>query len=279
MLQVIDATWRAAAYCWHPKVLLWSLLPLALAAGAVFGAGWLGWESAVDGVRGLLERGDLLPALFEWLEAIGAPDLRPVLAPLIVVAFEVPAVVLLTLLLLVWIAAPALARLVARRRFPELECSEHAAGPLAALGWSVLCTLVALVALVLSMPLWLVPPLVLVLPPFIWGWLCYRVLSFDALARHADAAERRHILHHHRWALRSAGLLCGLLAVLPLLLWGLGLRALVLAPLLMPLMVWAYTIVFAFATLWFAHFTLAALYRLRHGDVAADTALMSPLDT
>ena len=263
MLQVLDATWRAAAYCWHPKALLWSLLPLLLAAGAVFGAGWLGWESAVDGVRGLLERGDLLPALFEWLEAIGAPDLRPVLAPLIVVAFEVPAVVLLTLLLLVWIAAPALARLVARRRFPELECSEHAAGPLAALGWSVLCTLMAVVALLLSMPLWLVPPLVLVLPPLIWGWLTYRVLSYDVLAEHASREERRELIRRHRMPLLAMGVLAGLLGAAPGLVWVSGGMFAALAPVLVPAAIWIYTLVFAFAALWFSHFALAALAALR----------------
>ena len=39
--------------------------------------------------------------------------------------------------------------------------------------------------------------------------------------------------------------------------------ALVLAPVLVVLSVWLYTLVFAFAALWFAHFGLAALQRLR----------------
>jgi hypothetical protein len=263
MRDVADATWRALAYCWHPQALLWSLLPLALAAGGAFALGWVGWEPAVAEVRSLLERTDLLAALFEWLDAIGAPDLRPVLAPMLVVALVVPAVVLATLLLVAWLLAPAMARLVVRRRFPGLQRSPGAAGGWGALGWSLLCALAAVLALVASVPLWLVPPLAFVLPPLIWGWLCYRVLPFDALSRHADAAERRHILHHHRWALRGAGLLCGMLCAGPTLLWAVGASALVIAPLLLPVLVWLYTIVFAFATLWFAHFTLAALHRLR----------------
>ena len=268
MRDIADATWRALAYCWHPLALLWSLLPLGLAAGGAFGLGWVGWEPAVAEVRSLLERAELLAALFDWLEAIGAPDLRPVLAPMLVVALVVPAVVLGTLLLVAWLLAPAMVRLVVRRRFPGLQRSPGAAGGWGSLAWSLLCALAALLALGLSVPLWLVPPLVFVLPPLIWGWLCYRVLSFDALSRHADAAERRHILHHHRWALRGAGLLCGALCAGPTLLWAVGASALVLAPLLLPVLVWLYTIVFAFATLWFAHFTLAALHRLRQGAAA-----------
>ena len=159
--------------------------------------------------------------------------------------------------------APAMADLVVRRRFPLLQRSPVAAGRWAALGWSVVCSLFALLALVLSVPLWFVPPLVLVLPPVIWGWLCYRVLAFDALARHAGTAERRFILHHHRWPLRAAGLMCGLLAALPSLLWSMGAMVLVMAPWLLLLSAWAYTVVFAFASLWFAHYSLAALHRLR----------------
>lgn len=279
MRDMIDATWRALAYCWHPLALLWSLLPLGLAAGSVYGLGWYGWEPAVAGARDLLERSELLAALFEWLEAVGAPDLRPMLAPMLVVVLVVPAVVLGTLLLVAWLLAPALARLVVRRRFPGLQRSPGAAGSWGALGWSLLCTLTALLALGLSVPLWLVPPLIFVLPPLVWGWLCYRVLSFDALARHADAAERRFILHHHRWPLRVAGLMCGLLCALPTLLWALGASMLVLAPLLMPVLVWLYTVVFAFATLWFAHFNLAALHRLRQGAAPAMAASQQPAST
>lgn len=263
MRELFDATWRAAAYCWHPLTLLWALLPLTLAAGSVFGLGWLGWEPAVSAVRSGLEDSDLLSALFEWLDALGLPDYRPVLAPMLLVALVLPALVMGTLLLVAWLMAPAMADLVVRRRFPGLHRSPSAAGRWAALGWSLACAAAALVALVLSVPLWFVPPLVLVLPPLIWGWLCHRILAFDALARHAGTAERRHILHQHRWSLRFAGLVCGLLAALPSTLWAAGAMALALAPWLMPLAAWGYTIVFSFASLWFAHYTLAALHRLR----------------
>jgi hypothetical protein len=263
MQPIVDATWRALAYCLHPLTLLWSLLPLTLVAGVVFGLEWFWWEPSVAGVRGLLEQWDLLSALFDWLDAVHAPDLRPVLAPMIMVALIVPAVVMATLLLVAWLMSPAMVDLVVRRRFPELHRSPVAAGRWAALGWSLACALFALLALVLSMPLWLVPPLVVILPPLIWGWLCYRVLAFDALARHAGTAERRFILHHYRWPLRLAGLVCGVMAALPSLLWSMGALALVLAPWLMLVAAWLYTVVFAYASLWFAHFTLAALSRLR----------------
>jgi hypothetical protein len=36
-----------------------------------------------------------------------------------------------------------------------------------------------------------------------------------------------------------------------------------LAPLLVPVAIWIYTLVFAFSSLWFAHYTLAALQKMR----------------
>ena len=73
------------------------------------------------------------------------------------------------------------------RRFPQLQ-RKNGAACVARLVWSLGSTVLALLsALVISMPLWLVPPLILMLPPLIWGWLTYRVMAFDALAEHASA--------------------------------------------------------------------------------------------
>jgi hypothetical protein len=117
------------------------------------------------------------------------------------------------------------------------------------------------------MPLWLVPPLVLILPPLIWGWLTYRVFAYDALAQHASSAERKTILREHRGSLLIMGILSGYLGAAPSLLWASGAMFVALAPLLVPVAIWIYTLVFAFASLWFAHFTLAALQRMRAAQV------------
>jgi hypothetical protein len=44
----------------------------------------------------------------------------------------------------------------------------------------------------------------------------------------------------------------------------------VFAPVLVPVAVWIYTLVFAFSALWFAHFALAALRNLRAESEAAE---------
>jgi hypothetical protein len=272
---LLDAFWRAAAYCLHPRVILLSLAPLLLAGGLALALGYFFWEPAVAGVRTTLESWSLLAALLKWLDGVGGEGLRALVAPLVILALALPVIVTLSLLLVALMMAPALVSLVVRRRFPELDAKHGAAGWQSVL-WSLGCTLVALCALVLSLPLWFVPPLVLILPPLIWGWLTCRVMAFDVLAEHASADERRIVLRQQRWPLLVIGLVCGYLGAAPTLIWAIGAATLILAPLLVLVSVWLYTLVFAFAALWFAHFALAALQRLRELDAAQGSPPVSP---
>jgi hypothetical protein len=271
MRSLLDAFWRAGAYCLHPKVIGLSLLPLVLSAATALLLGWLYWEPALSAVRATLESWHLVDAALSWIENLLGASFRAMLAPLIVVVLAVPVVVVLSLLLVAWLMTPAIVRLVVARRFPALQ-KKQGAGLLLGLGWSLACSAVALVLLALSLPLWLIPPVVLILPPLIWGWLTYRVLAFDVLADHADRAERRLLMDRHRWQLLSAGVITGYLGAAPSMLWAFSAATLVLAPLLVVVSVWLYTLVFAFSALWFAHFLLAALAALRL-QAAADAAL------
>jgi hypothetical protein len=185
-----------------------------------------------------------------------------VIAPLVVVFVATPAIVFGTLLLVAALMTPALVKLVAERRFPLLE-RHHGASLLASVGWATLSTFLAIVLIVLSMPLWLIPPLVLVLPPLIWGWLTYRVMAFDALAEHATAEERRAILKRHRLALLGIGVLTGYLGAAPSVVWASGALFAAAFVILVPVAIWIYTVVFAFSSLWFTHFCLGALEQMR----------------
>ena len=262
MKECLNAGARAVAYCLHPRLMLWSLLPVLLGGGLLAVLGWFFWEPVVAAMRAAMEQFELTATLLDWLSAQGADRLRVVLAPMLVVMVAVPLVVVGTLLLVGVAMMPAVVRLVAARRFPTLEV-KRGAGPLASIGWALACTAAALLALLVSVPLWFVPPLVVLLPPLIWGWLSCHVLAFDALALHASADERRIVLRRRRWPLLFIGIVCGYLGALPSLLWAFGAATLIFAPLLLAGSVWLYTLVFVFAGAWFAHYTLNDLQRLR----------------
>jgi hypothetical protein len=214
---------------------------------------------------------------------MGAGKLKTVLAPLIVIFGVTPIIVMLSMLVVAVAMTPMMVALVAKRRFPQLEARKGASFFHSVL-WSLGSTLAALLALVVSVPLWLVPPLILVLPPLIWGWLTYRVMAFDALATHADEEERRTIFRERRLALLGMGIFTGYLGAAPSLVWASGVVFAAGFIILVPLAIWIYTLVFAFASLWFAHYSLFALQSLRAQRAVAPPAgalppLSLPTDT
>lgn len=262
MTLLLDSFWRAVAYCLHPRVIALSLLPLGLLVALSFGLGYLYWASALAAVTAWLDASVVFSTLWGWLGQLGAGELRHGIAPVLLVLLVAPVLIVLALLLVALLMTPAVLRLVATRRFATLE-RHGASSMLGSALWSLGHTVLALAALVLSLPLWLVPPLILIVPPLIWGWLTYRVMSFDALVDHASAEERRTILRQHRWPLLLIGVICGYLGAAPGIVWASMALFAVLFVLLVPLAIWIYTFVFVFSSLWFAHYALDALQRLR----------------
>lgn len=272
----LDSLWRAAADCLRPRVIVLSILPLILMVALSLTLGYFYWDAALDGVRAMLDDSSLVTTLFGWLQSIGAEGFKTVLAPLIVVFAVTPVIVLLSLLAVAVLMTPALVAMVADRRFAQLE-RKHGGSLLAGLGLSLGSTVLAVIALLVSIPLWLIPPLILVLPPLIWGWLTYRVMAFDALAEHASKSERLEILRRHRPWLLGIGVITGYLGAAPSLLWASGALFVVAFVILVPIAIWIYTLVFAFSSLWFAHYSLAALQTLRNeGGDSGLVPLASP---
>ena len=281
MKLLLDSFWRAAAYCVHPKVILLSLLPLAVMVVLALGLGYFFWAPSVDAVRAVIDSWAVVGALLGWLDGIGLGGLKLVLAPLLVVFVVTPMIVVVSLLVVATLMVPAMLNLVAQRRFPTLERRNGGsfAGSLFGGLWA---TLVALLALLVSIPLWLVPPLVLVVPPLIWGWLTYKVMSYDVLAEHASQEERRELIRLHRGPLLGIGVMTGYLGAAPSLVWASGVIVIALAPVLVPVAIWIYTLVFAFAALWYAHYALSALQTLRAqqaltASTASPSAFVLPL--
>lgn len=276
---LFDSFWRAVVYCLRPRVIVLSVLPLVLMVGLSLGMGYYYWDNALETVRQWLEASTLIESISSWLLTIGVGSLKSVLAPLIVIFIVTPLIVVLSLLVVALLMTPTLTALVAEKRFPTLERLEGGSF-LASLGWSLASTLLALVALVVSVPLWLIPPLILVLPPLIWGWLTYRVMAFDAMAAHASREERQEIFRRHRLSLLGIGVFCGYLGAAPSLIWVSGALMAAAFVVLVPVAIWIYTLVFALSSLWFAHFCLAALQALRteRANAAAATGVPAASD-
>lgn len=278
MNPLLDSFWRAAMYCLHPRVIVLSILPVIIMGALSLTLGYFYWESALIVVRSNLESYELVNAMVHWLEGVGLSSLHLVLAPALLLFLAIPVIVIITLLFVAIFMTPSMVTLVANRRFPQLE-RKKGGSLLASIVWSLGSTVLAAMALVVTIPLWLVPPLILILPPLIWGWLTYRVMSYDALAEHASREEREQIFRENRLPLLGMGVLSGYLGAAPSLLWASGAMFIAMAPILVPLAIWIYTLVFAFSSLWFAHYGLAALEQIRRRNSALAQAPKSKTAT
>lgn len=263
MKLLADSFWRASLYCLYPRVIGLSFLPLVVIVALSWLLGYLYWDASLTWVRAWLDASSWLAVVWGWLEGIGLANLKTVVAPLLVIFTVTPLVVVASLLAVSFLMTPSLTRLVADRRFAGLE-RKQGGGLAHSLWWTFSSLLVALGAMLLTLPMWLVPPLAMVLPALIWGWLTYRVMAFDVLAEFASADERQTLMSRYRMSLLGMGVATGLMGAAPSLVWASGALFAAAFVILVPVAIWIYTLVFAFSSLWFAHFALSALQSLRN---------------
>ena len=260
---IFDSFGRALAYLWRPRVIALSLMPLVLMMIGAFALAYFFWDSGVAWVQQGLQSVGVIQVMIGWVEGLGWGDLSAAFAPLVVLLVASPIVVIGSLLLVSVFMTPVMVKLVMQRRFPDIQTLAPASFWRSA-WWSFSSTFLALVTMLVSMPLWLIPPLALVLPPLIWGWLTYRVFAYEAIAEAASKDERDALFVRHRTHFWIMGIVSGYLGAAPSLLWASGAMFIALAPVLVPMAIWVYTLVFAFSSLWFAHFGLSALQAMRH---------------
>ena len=109
----------------------------------------------------------------------------------------------------------------------------------------------------------LVPLFALIVQPLLWGWLTCRVMAYDALADFADKEELITLRTSQRFPLLVMGVVTGSLGAAPGLLWLGGVVSVIFFPVLAAISIWLYLLIFVFSGLWFQHYCLDALARMR----------------
>lgn len=265
--QVFKSFGLALVGTMHPRMLWLSLRPFLIVSilwGLLI---WLTWTPALEALSIFLTTSMFTSWIQEGLIWAGFENARAWIAPLFFVMLIIP---LITISLLVFIAfstVPAIVRIVARQpSYHGLECKQGG-GLLGSLVYTLWSALICLVLVMLTLPVWWVPPLVAVLPPLLWGWLTMRLMSYDVLAKHASTEERDVLIEKYRWALLTMGIVSGMLGAVPTFFWATSALALVLFPLVSFVALWIYSLIFVFAALWFSHFLLDALQTLRQEEL------------
>lgn len=261
--QVFKSFGMALVGTMHPRMLWLSLRPFLIVSVLWGVLIWLAWTPALEALSIFLTTSIFTSWIQDGLIWAGFENARAWIAPLFFVMLIIP---LITISLLVFIAfstVPAIVKIAVRQpQYHDLEC-RHGGSLFGSLMYSLWSALICLVLVMLTLPVWWVPPLVAVLPPLLWGWLTMRLMSYDVLAKHASAQERDILLEKYRWPLLCMGIAAGMLGAVPTFFWATSALALVLFPIVSFVALWIYSLIFVFAALWFSYFLLDALKQLR----------------
>ena len=265
--QVFKSFGMALVGTMHPRMLWLSLRPFLIVSilwGCLI---WLTWTPALEALSIFLTTSIFTSWIQEGLVWAGFDNARAWIAPLFFVMLIIP---LITISLLVFIAfstVPAIVKIASRNsQFHDLGCKQGG-GFFGSLIYSLWSAIICLALVMLTLPVWWVPPLVAVLPPLLWGWLTMRLMSYDVLAKHASSEERDLLLEKYRWPLLCMGIASGMLGAVPTFFWATSALALVLFPIVSFIALWIYSLIFVFAALWFSYFLLDALKQLREEEL------------
>ena len=265
--QVFKSFGMALVGTMHPRMLWLSFRPFLIVSVLWGCLIWLTWTPALETLSIFLTTSVFTSWIQEGLVWAGFENARAWIAPLFFVMLIIP---LITISLLVFIAfstVPSIVKIASRQsQFQDLECKKGG-GFFGSLIYSLWSALICLALVMLTLPVWWVPPLVAVLPPLLWGWLTMRLMSYDVLAKHASSEERDLLLQKYRWPVLCMGIASGMLGAVPTFFWATSALALVLFPIVSFIALWIYSLIFVFAALWFSYFLLDALKQLREEEL------------
>lgn len=268
MRPVIVAFGRALLSQLHFRMLMLTFLPFLLSVLIWAFALWLGLQPLVDWLQSYLVGSTGMNAAGGALSWLGLGALKAVIVPWMALWLLLPMMILTALVFVGLFALPAVARHVGGRHYADLE--QRKGGSLIGSIWiSGSSFLLFCVLWLITLPLWLIPPLAFIIPALLWGWLTYRVIAYDALSEYADKDELKAILKIHRWPLLTIGIITGMLGAAPTLLWLGGALWLIVLPFMAAGSIWLYVLVFVFTGLWFEYYCLEALSKYRAAKLAS----------
>ncbi len=231
---------RAVVSQFHPRMLLALLLPFAVILIGSIILIWAFWQPVTDWLGTTVFAWPAVAQVDQWLVTVGMISLKIWLAPLLAAALLLPASGILGVAIAAVFVMPLVLRHLKGSHYGDV--AEKGRLALIVSGWNaVWVMLVFALGWLFTMPLWLLPPLAVLLPIAWWTFAFTRMLRLDALADFATPDERRQLLGLHMAEFWSLGLICALLSLLP--------------------PAWFFLPVFS--SLLFAHFGLDALRRLR----------------
>lgn len=264
--QAILQSWSKALFGqFHYKIILLSIIPFVLSI-LLWGAGmWWGMQSLIDFIQSYFATHNGFSEAGKWLNVLGLIALKVVIVPLLSMWLLLPILIMSSLLFIGVFVMPSISRHVGNRYFSQLE-QRKGGSYLGSIAYSLGSVLLFVILWLMSLPFIFIAALHLIIQPILWGWLTYRVMTYDALSNYADKEERLHITKQYRFSLLTIGIAAGLMGTIPSMLWlggAMSVAYVAFFPLFVSVAIWLYLFIFIFTGVWFQHFCLEALRKYR----------------
>lgn len=215
MDRALSAFLRALASQLHPKMLALLLVPFVVAVVFWGVVALLLWTPLIEWLGVALFEGDgALAWTYAQAERLGLAGLRDVVAVAVALMLVVPLMFVTALVIIAVFSMPAVNRHLGDGPYRDVE--RRGSWSVAASAWNALAgTAIFVTGYLLTLPLWLVPPLAFIVPWLWWGWLTSRLMRFDSLVEHADPQERRALIARHRGRFFALGMMVTALNYIP----------------------------------------------------------------
>lgn len=246
MNRVFKALKQALESCLDPRILFLLFVPflLSLLIGLLlfFTLGTL-WVASVAGGVEQSWIMELFSQKWQILTEGMVSSIAYMLSLMLALLVILPLSYLLAVLLVSMVLLPFILRILEQVDFPGLEKRRGGTTPISL--WITFKTsVVYLLALVVTLPLWLIPGMAIVVPVLLSAYLNKNIFVYDVLQDFASPEERQRLERENWGELYTLGIILGFLNYFPL----------------------AFVVLPTFASLAYSYFCLNALKELRSNE-------------
>jgi len=217
---IIIALGKGIVSQFHPKMLALLVVPMLVAVGVWALSAWFFWTPVTDWLHTSWFTGDgWLSRGYAWVAShqiggYGLSGLDQWIPKLFAFLLIVPIAIATALGLVAVLAMPVVLRFLGKGDYADVD-RRGSFGVAASLANLARTLAIFIPGYLLTLPLWLIPPLALVIPWLWWGWLTSRLMRFDATVEHATAGERERLMASDGRGYLALGLACAALNYLP----------------------------------------------------------------
>ncbi len=210
--RILAALTRGAVSQLQPAMLALLGVPFVVGLAGWAISAWLLWDPLTQWLQAtVFESTGAMRWVAQWLPKDAG---SAVIGVLLTVLLLIPMMFAIAITLIAVFAMPVVTRHLSQGRYRDV--ARNGSWSVFGSAWNAVSSLALfVVGYLVTLPLWLIPPLAFVVPWFWWSWLTGRLMRFDSLVEHAAPAERAAVIARYRREYLVLGLAVTVLNYIP----------------------------------------------------------------